>query len=495
MKLSYLERIYQNLINPAETICCKTGLTEINYTDFAKKAGGIQKLIEPKASDVFGIATQNCPETYAAIISCWLSGKAYVPINPSYPLERLINICREAGISSVIYNSEKGDLNHLKSTGIELINTQGINEPLLNFSAAEAAKTAYILFTSGTTGKPKGVPITFGNIQAFSEAFEDLGYELSAEDRFLQMFELTFDLSVMCFTIPLMLGASFYTLPEDMIRTMGLYSVLEGENITFSLMVPSAIKLLRPYFEDIHLPELRYSQFCGEALKSDILKDWSRCIPNARIDNVYGPTEATIYCTYKTVNPTNPESDSYNGVINIGKAMKNTRLMVLSEEFDQPDNSGELCIAGPQVTSGYINNEELNKLQFLNFKGDFFYKTGDLVKFNAANELEYIGRADDQVKIQGYRVELAEVEHAIQQIRPGIQAVVVSFSDTDGNGQLATFVLSPDTSDNLKEDLRNILPDYMIPGYYITINEFPLNENGKTDRKALLNYVQLQSST
>lgn len=441
-------------------------------------------------SEVFGVLAQNCVHTYASLIAAWLTGKSYVPINPSYPIERIRTIVEEAGISTIFYGEANDETEELaQSLGrIEFVHTTNLPviSPFNTYPSAD--KTAYILFTSGTTGKPKGVPITFGNLQAFLEGFNDLGYELGPDDRFLQMFELTFDLSVMSFMVPLCLGASFYTLPSGMIKTLGLYQVLDAHEITFALMVPSAINLLAPYLDDVELPHLRYSQFCGEALKMDMLQKWMPCVPNARIDNVYGPTEATIYCTYKTVEKTTFEADHLHGVAGIGKAMKhvNTGIFLDGKPVDNAGVMGELCINGAQVTPGYLNNPEQNAKSFVEYHGLRYYLTGDIAVAAGNGDIFYIGRTDDQVKIQGFRVELSEIEHAARQILPGHHSVAIGFQDLAGNWLLALFIqnLTAD-AEIIRSEIGTKIPEYMVPHLVLDIEEFPLNSNGKTDKKTL----------
>ena len=176
------------------------------------------------------------------------------------------------------------------------------------------------------------------------------------------MFDLTFDLSIMSYFIPLTIGASVYTVPFSGIKYTNIYQLLEEHDITFALMVPSIINQLKPYFDEIKLEKMRYSLFCGEALHEDITAMWSQCIPNAQIENVYGPTEATIFCTRYTFKKKGANK-SVNGILSIGKPMKNNFCFILNnaDSIAKVNEKGELCLAGEQLTAGYINNEEKNQ--------------------------------------------------------------------------------------------------------------------------------------
>lgn len=486
----FLRRIFNHLSEAGPDICCKINGTALSYEQFSHRVACIQNKIHAISDPVIGVSTENNPDTYAAIIACWLSGKAFVPVPLQYPAERLQTICSEAGINIILHS---GESQTDREYGVALnqaavLMTADLLIPHLSYTEVPSDHTAYILFTSGTTGKPKGVPVSFGNLQAFTEGFEALGYQLGRKDRFLQMFELTFDLSVMCYAIPLIYGASFYTLPSGMIKTLGLYDILESERITFSLMVPSAIQLLAPYFKDIELPDLRYSQFCGEALKTDILTQWMHCIPNAITDNVYGPTEATIYCTSMRVPRSHAESVSTSGIVHIGKDMLHVHTGIFDGEKQVSEASipGELCISGQQLTSGYLNNPGQNSRSFFMHQGTRYYRTGDLVQYNLNGDLVYLGRIDDQVKIQGYRIELAEIELAVKKLIPMHENVVVAVELPDGIWKLAVFLRASSVDeDHVLGALRSILPEYMVPHLIFTIESFPLNSNGKTDRKEL----------
>lgn len=495
MSISFLLSIFKQLQQGSDKVACIIEDKITTYETLARITGAIQGKIQRTGSMHIGIITQNAPETYATIIASWLTGKSYVPIPAHYPQGRIEDIIKSSEIGTVFYAFEDADMENIKSMfpNLDFVNTTVLPESEIFCAFPAADKTAYLLFTSGTTGKPKGVPITFGNLQAFMDGFDALDYEVNDQDRFLQMFDLTFDLSVVSFARPLMSGASFHTLPSGMIKTLALYHVLEENQITISLMVPSAIGLLLPYLEDIHLPELRISQFCGEALKKEVIKKWKACVPNARIDNVYGPTEATIYCTALHCNTDN--IPHHNGVVGIGKPMLSTSLMLLDElgnTITENKQVGELCLGGDQLTPGYLNNEEQNLEKFFSNGEKRYYKSGDLAYRDRNGNYFYIGRKDDQVKIQGYRIELAELEVAASKIIPDATSVAIGYQ-VDDTWYLALFIRQSTIDEaQIQQLLRRILPAYMIPHRIFAIADIPLNANGKTDRKALRNLAESQ---
>lgn len=488
--------ILHQLLTGDQNLACKINDTEFTYREFAKRVAGIQSKLQRTGAEAIGIACDNSEATYAAIVACWLTGKCYVPVNLNYPAERIASIIEQAELQHILIAGEHSETETLKDLfpRTEFISCSNlIGEECFNTSPP-SGRNAYILFTSGTTGKPKGVPITYGNLQAFLDGFDALGYHIGPNDRFLQMFELTFDLSIVSFLRPLMSGASFHTLPSGMIKTLGLYQVLEDSQITFSLMVPSAIGLLLPYLDDIHLPQLRVSQFCGEALKADLVQKWANCVPNARIDNVYGPTEATIYCTSLTINPKRTGPVQSSGIMAIGKPMLHCETAIFHESgtlVESPNTIGELCLSGNQVTSGYLKNPEQNQKSFVGFNQKEYYRTGDLVFKDEHGCLFYLGRTDDQIKIQGYRVELGEIENACSRILPGHRNVAVGFQDKLNNWHIALSVeqLTADEQ-TILDEVSALLPDYMKPSLILQLDEIPLNQNGKTDRKAIRQMAQ-----
>lgn len=424
-----------------------------------------------KHKGAVGVVLRNDFETYASLIACWLSGRAYVPLNPSYPKQRLVDIIEASNLGSII---DSHGIEFAESYGCEWISQEKNETTQIHIAEPDKTDWAYILFTSGTTGKPKGVPISFGNLQAFFDGFFDLGYSLDANDRFLQMFELTFDLSVMSFGVPTLLGASFYVPSKQIIKPLALYDCLESHDISFALMVPSAVDLLAPYIDELDLPNLKISQFCGEALKLNQVKLWAQACPKTQIDNVYGPTEATIYCTRYTV-PTHIENTlHHNGIVCIGNAMKHVQLEIQTD--------GELCLGGLQTTEGYLHATNEQKSKFYESNGIWYYKSGDTASFLEGNYYCH-GRNDDQIKIQGYRVELSEIEFAAAKLNNSVSNRCIAIETENGWELHIVYELAQ--TDISAASVNAFLPDYMhIKGVH-AVHPFPLNDNGKVDRKAI----------
>ncbi|HRI24062.1 MAG TPA: amino acid adenylation domain-containing protein [Ferruginibacter sp.] len=435
-----------------------------------------------------GLVANDDLETYAAIFALWLEGKCYVPINPETPAERNRNVLQQAGATVVIDSSDQPlytEFNVIRSK--ELTFTTIDLEPV----TVSDDERAYIFFTSGTTGVPKGVPITRENLAGFIKAFFELGISMDSSDKCLQMFELTFDLSVMSYLAPLLRGACVYTIPKNKIKFNYIADLLEEHQLTVALMVPSIIHYLRPYLDEIHCESMKFSLFCGEALPLDVTSEWANSIPNARIMNVYGPTEDTIFCTHYTYNRTG-ENKASNGLLCIGKAMNGTYTIIVNDkkEIVAPGEKGELCLGGIQLTPGYWKNDEKNKDAFFHIEYDGastrFYKTGDLCSADEAGDIMYLGRIDSQVKVQGFRVELSEIEFFAKEFLEKVNAVAIAFTNQLNNTEIGMVIESAEfDTKSMIEYMKTKMPGYMIPTQLRFINTFPLNTNGKIDRKVL----------
>ena len=436
-----------------------------------------------------GLVSNDDIETYASVFALWLEGKAYIPLHPNQPLDRCEEIIKQIHIQTVLDSNEVS-----RYPGYRVINTHRLPYKRDLLPAAvyvDINCLAYVLFTSGSTGIPKGVTISRKNVAAFMDSFWDSGIVITNEDKCLQCFDLTFDVSVQCFLVPLTRGACVYTIPHDQIKYSYVSGLLEDHQLTFGAMAPSMLRYLKPYFEEIRVPDMKYCILTGEASPVSLVDLWKKCIPNAEIYNFYGPTEVTIYCTYYKIN-SNAEIKALNGMLSIGKPMKNVKAIVIDEKCNilAKGEKGELCVFGDQVSPGYWDSPEKNKEAFFDkeYEGtrQRFYHTGDLCYYDSEENLMLYGRLDSQAKIQGYRVELGEIEFHAREYLEGNNAVVLTFINNIGNTELALFIEGEKiNASSLIDYMKAKLPPYMIPTKIMIENEFPLNSNSKVDKKKL----------
>ena len=449
-----------------------------------------------KKGDRVGVFTEDNIYTYASLLGILSCGACYVPLNYTNPAERNMGIIADAGIKVLLYTEKEEEARELTvSPGTEcrpLHNRVTPNPGKLDPVDQMPGDLCYLLFTSGTTGKPKGVPIYHRNLSAFLDMMLESGrYDFNRNDRFLQMFELTFDLSVFSFLVPLSVGASLYPIPRKGIAYLEVADTLETKEITVALIVPSVINYLKPYFGEIKLPKMKYSLFCGEALYHETLASWAKCVPHAKIENLYGPTEATIFCLRYDWERGELPHPQGKGIVPIGRPMEGMDAFKINE--NSLDEEGELCLSGEQVTLGYWNNPSKTSEAFgTTANGKEYYRTGDLCKLDQAGNFLYLGRIDNQVKIDGHRVELEEIEFHTRAFCGDKQVIAAVNTSEAGTHYILLFIESDKELNNgLEEHLKKHLPAYMIPREINTVSLFPLNSNGKTDRKAVMkNYLQ-----
>lgn len=460
------------------------------YKQLSDRISVIRSVIRSadKQEQIWALAFHNDIDSYASIFALWMEGKAYVPLHPNQPLERNLNIIAQVECSNVLDSEAQSAF---ANQGVNIIATSQCActyDYLDDWEEASEDDLAYILFTSGSTGVPKGVPLSRKNLAAFVKAFWDLGYELNQNDRCLQCFDLTFDLSVMSYLVPLLRGACVYTIPYDVVKYFAIAQTMMEHQLTFALMTPSTIQYLRPYFEEFEFPAMRYSLFCGEALPTDVAMEWSMCLPNADIDNVYGPTEDTIFCTtYRLRRDGN--NVEHNGVLSIGTSMTSGKVIIVDDNKQEVhgDEVGELCLSGDQLTQGYWRNPEKNAEAFwIAEDGTRYYNSGDLCFYGEGGNINFVGRKDSQVKINGFRIELSEIEFHARQILGDTLVLVLAYTNSEGTQSLAMFIESDEQNNKpLHEYLSSKMPSYMMPTKYIYVPKLPVNSSNKIDRSAL----------
>ncbi|SEK53057.1 amino acid adenylation domain-containing protein [Aquimarina amphilecti] len=497
--MEFVKRLQESIEKHVDhNVLCINGVF-YTYQDFALEISKIRLAITTEIEDsekLIGLVTNDDLLTYASIIALWLEGKAYVPVNPEVPFERNAKVFELTETKYVLDSSDNSVYKDYR-----VIASKGIVDTEINLTPKQFSgdQLAYILFTSGTTGLPKGVPITFDNVQALVGAIDvESTFNLIPSDRCLQMFELTFDFSVVTYLFPLLSGSCMYTIPKGAIKYFYIFKLINEEKLTVLTMVPSIINYLRPYFGEINAPDVRYCSFGGGALHSDIAKEWSDCLPNCKIFNYYGPTEFTVYSGFYPYHK-NTDTKSHNGIIAIGTPQQDTLYLVVDENNEEVviGETGELCLGGPQITPGYWKNEERNAQSFFmkneNGKSVRYYKTGDLCLKDEEGDFLYVGRADFQVKIRGYRVELAEIEfHAKFKSEQKVNMVALDITNALGNAELGLAIESEEFDSEYIFDYMKIkMPSYMIPMHVRFIKEFPHSINGKIDRKELRKHFNI----
>ncbi|ALS01515.1 D-alanine--poly(phosphoribitol) ligase [Enterococcus silesiacus] len=437
-------------------------------------------------------------EMLACFLGASKAGHAYIPIEAHTPKERvemILDVADPAVIFSVAQWSDiktAADIISLEELQNIFVDTQHANklEPVIE------SETYYIIFTSGTTGVPKGVQISHGNLLSFVN-WELADFGITEGMRFLSQAPYSFDLSVMAVYPALTSGGSLTPLPKDVINDFKqLFAELPKLEIEVWVSTPSFmdICLMEPTFDGEHVDSLKVFLFCGEELPKTTAQKLLERFPKATIFNTYGPTEATV--AVSGVKITQEILDEYSRVP-IGYVKNDTTVYIMNEDHELPaEEVGEIVIAGPSVSKGYLHNPEKTADAFFEYKGQPAYRTGDAGRLK--NEmLIYDGRIDFQVKLHGYRIELEDIDHHLASVSYIKHAAVVPKYQNHKVQQLVAFVVAnPHEFEKefkltkaIKEELSRSVMDYMIPQKFIYVEKLPLTANGKIDRKGLINEV------
>ena len=430
-------------------------------------------------------------EMIIGMLAILKAGGAYLPMDVSYPIERIEYMLEDSKSKVLLSNSlftqnleYDGEIVDMQDNSI--YTGQVGNLPIIN----KPSDLAYVIYTSGTTGKPKGVMIEHNNVVRLM--FNDkIQFDFSDKDIWTMFHSYCFDFSVWEMYGALLYGGKLVIVPSMTTRDFYKYlELLRREKVTVLNQTPSAFYNLMNL--ELQKKEsdlaLRYIIFGGEALNPNMLHEWKEKYKDTKIINMYGITETTVHVTYKEIEVL----DIKNGISNIGKPIPTLTTYIMDKNLKlQPIGvPGELCVGGEGVARGYLNKEDLTKERFIDnphINGERIYRSGDLARLLQTGELEYLGRIDNQVKIRGFRIELGEIENRLLKHENIKEVVVFAKDNANKEKYLCAYVVSEvpiDTLD-LKAYLGLSLPEYMIPSFITQIDKMPLTSNGKLDRKAL----------
>lgn len=514
-----LEAASENKSGPALSISNES-LSYGELFGYAKKIG--DQLAESEIANsahqpATAIVADKTWVSYAGILACLMRGHTFVPLNPKFPSQRNLEILKRSNASRIICNDDLRDsftevIDGASHSGKSSIHSVFVANNLItemakpDFFASTSADTLngntcnepediiYILFTSGSTGNPKGVPIKHSNLAHYVKvAGELLG--ATNEDRFSQTFDLTFDLSMHDMFLCWSSGAHLIVPSREDLVDPAKY--INNRNITQWFSVPSLAYQMRLKgdLEPGAFPQLRTSLFCGEALPSILVQEWITAAPNSRVENWYGPTEATIACTRFEIPRNNNGADIDDSTVApIGTAFSGMEAIVCGPDLKELEDgkSGELFVGGKQIAPGYLNDPEKTNKAFMPLpdKDGLYYRTGDgAVKTDG--ELLFLGRLDNQVKVRGFRIELGEIEAALRSAARGNNCAAFSWplDAASGSFVIAAIEGKEQNADGILNELGSSLPHYMVPTDIVFLNSFPTNSSGKADRKEIADLI------
>jgi amino acid adenylation domain-containing protein len=497
----FQERARQAPSSPAVT---GSGLT-LSYGDLNERSNRLARFLRKlgvKRESLVGLCLERQPDLIVGILGILKAGGAYVPVDLAYPRDRVSFMLADAQVSVLITQSslQEAMTGHAGRTVYLDQDWPSIAGELPEDFETEVTPDdlAYVIYTSGSTGKPKGSLITHRNVVRLFQSTE-AWFHFDASDVWTLFHSSAFDFSVWEIWGALFYGGRVAVIPFETTRTPeAFYRLLCDEHVTVLNQTPSAFRQLIRAEESVGRRDdlaLRYVIFGGEALDMKTLQPWFERHGDRtpRLINMYGITETTVHVTYRPLSV----ADVTRGSV-IGEPIPDLRLFVLNDKLQPvlPGQTGEICVGGAGLGRGYLNRPDLTAEKFVSLAfgsvpAQRLYRSGDLGRFLANGDLEYLGRMDHQVKIRGFRIELGEIE-AVLNSHPGIrESVVLPRDDARGEKRLVAYLIARDRiaipAAELRQLLRGRVPEYMVPAIFAFIDQLPLTTNGKLDAAALPN--------
>jgi len=470
---------------------------EISYRELDESSNRLANYLIKKgirSGDLMCICMERSPDMVISILGVLKSGAAYVPVDPNYPADRIAHMISNSGSKYILTQNKLTDiLQYITSEKILIddSNSEYLKEdnsyPGIN---SDLSDPAYAIYTSGSTGIPKGVLISHRSLtNHMLWMIDEFGFDSSV--RVLQKTPFSFDASVWEFYLPLLTGGTLVIAGTDgHMDTAYMKDNIKRNSVNIIQMVPSLLDL---FLDEPGIEECKSLKFVfsgGEALTKNLCsKVYSKL--DVTLCNLYGPTEATIDSTFYICSKNETEEK-----IPIGKPVSNARAYILDGDMNPvPDRAaGELYLGGVNISLGYVNNKTFTDEKFTDDifsdkPGGKMYRTGDLAKYNSNGELVFLGRSDEQVKFRGFRIEPGEIESVINNLSGIKSSIVLLREDKPGNKRLTAYIV-PDNNaakdvNEIKNFLKGMLPEYMIPSAFVKLDNIPYTPNGKVDKKSL----------
>ena len=463
---------------------------QLSYAELNARANKLARHLQEAGvglESIVGICMDRSLDMIVSMLAILKAGGAYVPIDPTYPDERIQYMVQDSELS-VLLTQEifKERLGILQKTLIavdsdwpEIEKKSDDNLQL----AMHPDNLAYVIYTSGSTGRPKGTLLHHGGACNLADS-QQKAFNVTAQSRILQFASLSFDAATWEFVMALLNGAAIIlTSTESITAGDALLDLLAAEKVTTITLPPSVLAV----WPEKELPDLKTIITAGEAVSGELVTQWGK---NRQFVNAYGPTESTVCASMHECHGSYPQGPP------IGKPIGNFQLYIL-DSYMQPAAigvPGELCIGGVGLARGYHNRPALTAEKFIPnpFSKEYgarLYRTGDLARYLPDGNIEFLGRIDFQVKVRGFRIELGEIEAVLIGHEQVKDVAVIAREDQPGNKRLTAYLVKtgedqPEVND-LRDYLRERLPDYMVPAAFVYLDELPLTPNGKLDRKAL----------
>lgn len=504
-------------------IAIKTSNEDISYNELYKRSISIADFISTNKYKKVAILGYRSVNVYAVILAAIFANQTYVPLNPRFPVKRTIEMILDSDVDAIIVCKEcaaylkkllkeaKIDKDVIVEASDEICEQDfskesSYNITRLSFTASNKTeigesskidfdenKPIYVIYTSGTTGKAKGVIVSYFHFFSYIEKILNY-YNFNENDVFSQMSEITFDLSLQDLCSSVLSGGTLVPIPKEYLFCPA--PVIEKYKITVFHAVPYVISMLKKMemLDPESMKSVRISIFVGEPLWYEQVRDWVNCCKGSVVYNTYGPTETTvIIMRYKVYDPKTMTIDNLQnleGVVPLGTTFPRAKAAIFDDNnVEAKENEiGQIYLSGDQVGLGYLNSKEKTSQAFIHLNGTLWYKTGDNGYINQEGNFIFKGRRDDQVKINGFRVDLLEID---ERLRMASKRRAMSIPVRNELNQITNLVAAVEGSrddkvcENIVSELKQYLPFYMQVQDIVFIRDFPVNYNGKLDRKAL----------